>query len=620
MPPKRKAPVVRTGAKQPTPTPKGNTALTHALRAAGRGCLVVPCGLDKKPLIKSWNNGAASSDPKQIRAWDKRHDCYGFSSVCGGESGEVVVDVDTHRNGSVATLGITLPPTLSVRTPHGGTQYRFSVNDKVPTNPKLAEGVELLGEGHLAMLPGSKYALENGQVVEYKLRGNTRRIAPLPAALIRGSERPQEARSGDAIAQGTRNTTLASLAGTMRYAGATVDEILLALQTFRDTRCEIPETLLDSELEAMARDIGGRDGAVEREVVKLRTRDAARVIVARESAPEVVLPLKMTLDEYYEAQSDTVPYTIADLHPTGFVTIINGRGKMGKTTIVTNLIKSLADGVSFLGKYEITFDEGTAALWDYEMDQRMYSSWLRAMNIENRDRVVPPAHLRGLPNPLLRPEICVEWLRERKVKYWILDSAIRASAGYVANENDNSQVNEFFSVLETIKVEAGVEDVLIVHHLGSAFVAEGDEKSRGATRWDDAADVTWTVTKDGSNRRLMHAKGRGVNIEPEDAVALQWNPQTYELRVIGTKAVIRADEGALTATASLSELDEPPTSSHFRDKVLTKTEERAGYKEALWRGWIEQYSDKELSSRATYLRVTEAGNEALRRRVRMSGS
>jgi putative DNA primase/helicase len=247
----------------------------------------VPCDLHKTPWVKWRDGGEASRDAEQIRRWSKASKCHGFALLCGERSGEVVVDVDAHRNGDVAALGMNLPPTLAVTTPHGGTHYHFSVSAAVPTNVRLAEGIELLGNGHVAMLPGSKFALDGGQVVSYRLSGNVRRIAPLPPGLVRTAERLSPPVGGDEIPEGERNTTLTSVAGRMRRSDMTADEMVLALSAINESRCIPPLPLAD--VSAIARSVAtyatGFEERVAERVETLRINEEAQAIVNAPAKP-----------------------------------------------------------------------------------------------------------------------------------------------------------------------------------------------------------------------------------------------------------------------------------------------------------------------------------------------
>jgi hypothetical protein len=86
-----------------------------------------------------------------------------------------------------------------------------------------------------------------------KPRRNTREAGPAGAA-------------NDSIAQGSRNDDLTSLAGKLRRAGASRDEIEAALLTFNATRCAPP--LDDDEVRAIARSIANYEPGASNDVLR----------------------------------------------------------------------------------------------------------------------------------------------------------------------------------------------------------------------------------------------------------------------------------------------------------------------------------------------------------------
>jgi hypothetical protein len=587
-------------------TRKGQTtALAFALHQAQRGRRVVPINNRKKPLIKRWQHDA-STDELTIRNWAKSSDTTGFALLTGTSSGVVVIDEDPRNGGNVAELGVDLPRTMKVATPGGGHHYHFASPNGGVRKQELAPGIELLGDGGLATLPGSLHP--NGGT--YKLVGRKRSLAPLPQALLRRLGEPANGTAAleGSYGQGSRNTALTRLAGYMRQAGASEDELRHGLHTFNEARCEPP--LPPEEVNRIAYSIAQRSGATMRAVTHERARREARVILDREALPDLLLPPRTyTFGDYIITDDKPLPYTVAEWHPTGGNGLLIARRKAGKTTLLANLIKSLADGVPFLGRYEVAFPKGRVACFEYEMIGPMFKHWLRALNIANQDRVVPPLHLRGKPSPLHHEDQVVEWLAEHDVKFWLIDPAARAWSGFVMDENSNAQVRMFTDTLDRVKDRAGVADLVVAHHMGVARFAEGEERGRGASRLEDWADANWYYTRDGDKRALW-AEGRGVNVGSEHAVDIQFNPTTHELAAIGTRTARREDEAAFEAIAALRAFGrDRPSATEWRNAIPRKYKD--DYLIAVKRGW----ADYEKVGKKHCYYLTEAGIHALERRV-----
>jgi hypothetical protein len=70
----------------------------------------------------------------------------------------------------------------------------------------------------------------------------------------------------------------------------------------------------------------------------------------------------------------------------------------------------------------------------------------------------------------------------------------------------------FLDTLDVIKYEAGVENLIVAAHTGRASET-GIERARGASRFDDWADVRWLLTKNDEGQRFLKAHGRDVDME-----------------------------------------------------------------------------------------------------------
>ncbi len=218
-------------------------------------------------------------------------------------------------------------------------------------------------------------------------------------------------------------------------------------------------------------------------------------------------------------------YDIAELLPVeGNFTLLAAK-KTGKTTTTVELVRAIADGEPFLGRFAINGGPGNVAVWDYEMSEDQLREWIRDAGVRNTGNV-HVLSLRGLYASLRTPatrEWAVKWLRDRQIRAWILDPAHRAMTGFTTQGDPNDAVLEFTETLERIKREAGVRNLGLPIHTG----IRGDH-ARGASRWGDWPDAIWTLKKDESGRRTLQAEGRDVNIQPAD---LNMDPNTRRLSV-----------------------------------------------------------------------------------------
>jgi hypothetical protein len=279
------------------------------------------------------------------------------------------------------------------------------------------------------------------------------------------------------------------------------------------------------------------DLAREVRYLKLR-RQATKVVEADEHAAAWKRPIEYgTLADELELPELPVTYRVDRVLPTGANVVLTAQYKTGKTTLMNHLVRCLADGEEFLGKYPIGPLDGRVGVFNYEVSEAQYRRWMRDVGVRNPGRVAL-LHLRGKRLPLAVREIeeyVTDWLKRHEIQAWVLDPYARALIGS-GEENDNSAVGAFLDTLDVIKANAGVEELAMAAHTGRYEQTAGEERARGATRIDDWPDVRWILTREKEgDRRYLKCTGRDVE-EAEQALA--YDPQTRALRVVGGSRTI----------------------------------------------------------------------------------
>ncbi len=227
----------------------------------------------KAPLV-SWKE-YQSNRPKRrlIRSWWKQWPNANIGIVTGRISGLVVLDVDPRHGGEAALTSLQeqygqIPETLESQTGGGGLHIFFAhpgprITSKIGT---LGKGLDLKADGGYVVAPPSRHV--SGRQYQWKARASLDELslAPLPLSVlgrIRESDSPSAGRVQAVIEQptvitiipaGQRNSTLTSLAGTMRRRGMTEDAIRSALLAENEARCQPP--LPEEEVEQIARSVG----------------------------------------------------------------------------------------------------------------------------------------------------------------------------------------------------------------------------------------------------------------------------------------------------------------------------------------------------------------------------
>jgi hypothetical protein len=236
------------------------------------------------------------------------------------------------------------------------------------------------------------------------------------------------------------------------------------------------------------------------EVAKQQMREAQ---LGQDGPP--VLPIGM--DEFINQPGADTKYLIERLALWASTVILFAQAKVGKTTLVFNLLRSIADGRPFLGIFDIAETTGKVGFLNYELTEDLCRTWAKRIPIEKTERVVF-WNLRGLNNPFRSREAMKEFAAQvlpMDVETLILDPL---SGAFIGDTNNNDEVKRFFLMLEEFKVLAGVKHLFIMVHAGNDAT-----KPRGATTLRDHPDAIWSMSKNSAGVRSFKAEGRDVSID-----------------------------------------------------------------------------------------------------------
>ncbi len=318
--------------------------------------------------------------------------------------------------------------------------------------------------------------------------------------------------------------------------------------------------------------------AVEAKKLGFRITEVAKREYAAEKAGEVDIPDGTDLEDLLAEPDDEADYRIDKLWPRHGHVILAAAYKSGKTTMTGNLARSLADGARFLDVYAVDqITEGVVAIVDFEMPRNKVKAWLRDQGITNRRRVRVWT-MRGRKGGfnLLDDDIRRRWalkLIAADTRVLILDCLAPALTSVGLNESKNEEVGPFLDAVAALAVEAHVDEVLIVHHMGHV-----QERTRGASRLLDWPDVLWKLVrqKDDSNPfaeadptapRFFSAFGRDVDVKEGQ---LLYDPESRRLRYAeGSRREARTNGALVTALTFV--MDHPGASGRQIQSALMST-------------------------------------------------
>jgi hypothetical protein len=272
------------------------------------------------------------------------------------------------------------------------------------------------------------------------------------------------------------------------------------------------------------------DAQVEAAVQRIEIQDRAKEVIAQRKAELVPLPTTTSLTALLNEPDEDSSELIEGWWPQEGSVLLAAPNKAGKSTLVGNLIRSLADGEPFLDKFLVS-EPQRVVLLDVELSRRMSKTWLRDQNIANKSNV-NYINLRGLAT---RFNIHTE----QGVKDWaellqgndvlILDPAAPVMSALGLDHLDNASVQRFLAGIDAVAVMAGIANVFVVTHMG-----HNNERARGASAWDGWPDAVWRLVTDKDNTfdgpRYLKAFGRDID-QPEQR--LEFDPVNRHLSLVG---------------------------------------------------------------------------------------
>lgn len=229
--------------------------LAAALIESRKGWAVFPCR-GKVPLTAHGCKDA-TRDETTIRLMWGTHPEANIGGATGAVSGRVVLDIDAGGDDTLEELGRSnLPETPVCLTGGGGQHIVFKHPGRLvrSVNGKLGQGLDVKGDGGYVILPPSRHKSGRAYAWNTELHPDEVELAPLPAWIERGANGGNEATTPTAgdTPEGRRNSTLASLAGSMRRRGMQKGSIEAALLE-ENKRCSPP--LPGSEVRAIAKSV-----------------------------------------------------------------------------------------------------------------------------------------------------------------------------------------------------------------------------------------------------------------------------------------------------------------------------------------------------------------------------
>ena len=502
---------------------------TAALRYAGYGWSIFPCH-QKRPLT---GHGLldATTDPEVIRQWWAK---WPDANVAVALAALVVIDIDGPEGEATLTRLIRqfgpLPETLESKTGRGRQLFFAAGGAEIHNSAgKLGPGLDIRGRGGYVVLPPSVHP--NGQTYEW-----IRKLRPalLPDwVVILLAEVPTAAPpASDPVPKGRRNTTLASMAGSMRRKGFDAAAIEAALTIVNRARCQPP--LSPPEIHQIANSMKRYVPADPQ-----KPQDGFALCTLAELLARPVVPTKWVWQDHLAA---------------GTVSAVVSKPKVGKSTFARNLCLAVARGDAFMG---LATSQGVCIYLALEERAEDVTADFRAMGADGTE----PIHVHADTSPASGILALISLIREKLPLLMVIDPLFRLVR--VRDEKAYAETYAALGPLIDISRATG-SHVLLSHHSGKLLKADAIDAPLGSTAISGAVSSLIVLKKSENYRTLQTVQRLGLDLEE---TVLEFEPETKTLSLGGTR--FEAERSRLEAKILefLAESAEPQTQIQIQEGV-----------------------------------------------------
>jgi len=486
----------------------------HSAQNGECSCGRTQCGSNgKHPRTVNGLKDATTDEILIRRCWTQWPDA-NVGVVTGTRSGLIVLDVDPRHGGDDCLFQLerqhgALPHTVEVLTGGGGRHIYFQHPGSMIKSRAISEGLDIKADGGYVVAPPSGHASGRSYLWEISSHPDDTPIAPLPLWL---QQLIGEARTGtvadsipDRIAQGTRNTTLTSLAGTMRRRGMTKDAIEAALLQENRQRCDPP--LPGEEVMAIAASVAQYPSAPKSE-----TKVDSRFHTPSDRAKRAISPttsLRLTeLKALLAEPEEECPWLVDGLLPMAGFSILGAKPKVGKSTFARNLAMAVARGERFLDRKTV---QGPAVYLALEEKRPEVQRHFHRMGGQEEPIFV---HVGAAPEEAMAA--LADAIAKHKPVLAIVDPLLKLVR--VTNANDYAEVSRSLEALIDLARTSGCH-LFCVHHLGKGERI-GADALLGSTALFAAVDTLLIMQRHDQIRTLETHQRYGEDL-PETVAAFE---------------------------------------------------------------------------------------------------
>jgi bifunctional DNA primase/polymerase-like protein/AAA domain-containing protein/primase-like protein len=502
----------------------------HFVQEGRCSCGRVECGSTGKHPRTPQGVKDATTDQETIRRWWMDFPEANIGIATGWKSGLVVLDVDPRHDGDDSLSQLErkygeLSHTVEVLTGGGGRHIYFRHPGGPIKSKAIAPGLDIKADGGYVVGPPSEHI--SGRTYEWESSSHPEDtpIAQLPpwllAMLTKVSAEKSAIPALAKIPEGTRNTTLASLAGTMRRKGMTAKAIEAALVQENAQRCNPP--LSEHEVKSIAASIAQYHSQSDAQInsrLQLLPDRTNRAIQHPKGFR--FTELKALLMEPEEDR----PWLVEGLFPMAGFSIVTAKPKVGKSTLARNLALAIARGEKFMNRNTV---RGAVVYLALEEKRPEVQRHFQRMGAQEEPVFV---HVGAAPEEAVN-ELALAIVQHKPVLA-IIDPLLKLVR--VTNANDYAEMSKVLEPLIELARTSGCH-LLCVHHSGKGE-RSGADALLGSTALFAAVDTLLMMQRHDHIRTIATNQRYGEDL-PETVVAL--NTENGRVSLGGTLAQVQVE-------------------------------------------------------------------------------
>jgi RecA-family ATPase len=224
----------------------------------------------------------------------------------------------------------------------------------------------------------------------------------------------------------------------------------------------------------------------------LAQRAAGKLLLDYEANEDFSLGMPISYTEFLANTYTTPSYRVEALWPTGGTALLAAYRKVGKSTMVQNIIYSLASGKPFIGCAVTPLEPDESIvhlnLEVSERTQQHYAHYFGAWDNVFLYNLRGQARKFNILSDAIRSRIA-ERLADYNTTVLVVDPLGPLLRAFGLDENKNSADGggAIVEALNELAAEAGISETLLVHHTGHG----SQWRARGSSVFGDAPDVLW---------------------------------------------------------------------------------------------------------------------------------